>query len=247
MTTEVLPVTKEQSTRTEIDYSVKIGKQVIKKQLEADILAMQDLISKNTELQQSVFSGSRFCNMLEEEAEKLLEADEEITTLRTIFSKHLTHMKFDRNLELMDGSINTYSILDGIRGRLHALDEFEELEEIIESGVISVDFDFCVNLQNECSDERPSFIYEIKLSDEWLKSLSEYLLARKDKKELLKGCSALVTKLANLDSVMEEVEATILANELRQSESGRKVLEISAGIIGNILGGTPSLLSLEDK
>lgn len=246
MSTEVLPVTKDQMTQTEIGYSIKVGKQVIKKQLEQEINELIAKCETETKFRNDTFNGSTFCRWLEDEAEKLALADPALTGLRNALDPFLTKITLNDNKDLFNGGITSMAVLEGIRGE-YSHRNTGYLEEVLEKGLVEVSFEFALNIQSDCNDECPDAFFEIPLTDEWKTILVSYKGSKDKSKGYSKQIVELNSKLSNLDGVMEEVEATILANELRQSESGRKVLEISAGIIGDVLGKTPSLLQIDKE
>lgn len=248
MSQEVLPVTKAEMTSTEIEYSVKVGKQVVKKQLEKEIKQLLENLSEEGETRDKIFSGSKFCKMLEEEAEKQLEADKDLSTIREILSKYMFEEdKFKNNLDMMCGSINAWPLLCLVRGEGpgYRQEHIKRLSEFIEGGVANVAFEFGFYERSDAFGEKPKVCYEIPLSETWIDVLNKYLNSLKRTAEITDNMAQLTIKLNNLDSLMEEVEASILANELKKTESGRKVLSISSGIISSVLGTTPELLKIE--
>jgi hypothetical protein len=257
------PVTAQQNTEHQITNSVKIGKQLMKSELKKAIETLSKEYGKLREVSDKLEGA--FKNQLKLEIERQVHMsisnDSEITRLRNLFTKFSRYNgndeddfpKFKNNLELLESfdlsfihrvlwmkeSASKESIIyqNFIKGKafvnvsLNILDNHNE----------ETDSDYIGNM------EKLGYCQDVSISQD---TLDLYFLCVENLSKANYAdseCDELKYKLKNIDSVMEEMEAQLLVNELSKTEEGRKSLEITGSLLAKMLGTVPSLLDLTSK
>jgi len=263
----VVPVTQDEAVKTNIGYSVKIGKQVMKSKLQAAMNETKTLYDKKNEYYK--ICASHFIDSFHKEATRQIKLDlnndRDATRFRNLFAKFSRfHEKdndngfraFTTNWDMVQET-DIVSVVDKILhgNNKHAL-KLKEDFLLNEPVPITVDLKIPDRIHKDeldhnyiDADSIPKLGYEVSLTfGEDIKEIFHTARdAQKESRALNKKYNELETKLKNIDEVTEEMEAKLLVNELQKSDTGKEALNVASELITEMLGDTPDLLKLENK
>lgn len=244
---EFKPVTEQESLQSKIGNTVKIGKQVMKQQLQAELKKLDELREK-TSIDVRVLHDiyRTYVNtFVKQEIHSRISRDSEVTRLRNIFRKYAsggdTKELYGDNIKFIS-HINSspmhyltggYITVDEKMEKQRKGDEPVDIGVSVNVGDIDEDGDHCGNL---------CFEYSIYLNSEAINLLNDYLVKSNELSKLCDNCELLKDKLTNIDEVAEEMEAAMLVQELGKTEQGKQALQVASELVSSVLGKTPSLL-----
>jgi hypothetical protein len=237
----IVPVTQAELTQTNINYSTKIGKQVMKAQLTERLkmlFTVRELAGTANYHHAEGFSD-KLREYLNSKVDMFLNNDGEITRLRNLINKFSSaENEFKNNVALKDGT-NAHGV---IRNFVDTR-KVEKLAEIIELGELTVNVNLRLNgfVKDEDDQEQIGFSIAIQLSTETLEWLAQRIDLVNAKAKADADYDACDEKLRNIDAVVEEMEAKLLVNQLMTTEEGKKVLAVTSELVQQMLGNTPDM------
>lgn len=251
-TTTIVPVTQAEATQTNITYASKVGKQVLKHQLKKQRVALEEELAASKEVLREAMAGNMFTRMLSTVAKAAVEADPKLTTMRNILNELLDHdfeeeHALSSNWNLINGEINDSYILEQIRGEAYYNhEETWYIKSVVEKGYIELKIElpmeFCID-QDHGTHVSPTYILKVNLDDEWKVRIATVYECRKKNINIRKDMIRLDLKLADIDNLVEEMEAKLLVRELQSSSEGKAVLDIASSMVQDMLDGNlPPLL-----
>jgi len=231
----VLPVTQHEQTTNIIGYSAKIGKQVMKAQLEKQIQGFSEQLQDLTKQKNDHFEFDAFVKYLKNKLALEIENDSEIFNLRTALNFFLHESdEFLSNRDLVDDAecgCAARRIKDGHKPS---------------DNCIQIRVDLKVDTRDEESyDNQISYYCQIELDDYWIKHIEELHVITDAIEEIDESKRALTDKLRNIDEMVEQMEAQILVDHLAKTDEGQKILEVTSKMVSSVLGETPAMLSMD--
>jgi hypothetical protein len=244
---------QHEALTNKIGYSAKIGKQVLKQQLSAELKKCNARLTEirdncvkthkeyNTELYQYLMSKLQLA----------VRNDGAIARLRNVFKE-----MFDKDTlpaELMSNwaFVQQEHIHGDARSSLHGMLNGDMLKRHVEKEEARVHYNLHIGFFNERydADRDGVLIYtqDISLTNELIELAKQALASLTEWEEERDTYSLLRSKLRDIDNTVEQMEAELLVNELNSSEEGRKVLEITSNIVKQMLGDTPPMLEKVEK
>lgn len=249
---DVVPVTKQEMTQTNINYSTKIGKQVMKAELKSRYSKATDELNEAKTAVQSFtdVAHQELKGFLKSRLKFAMRSDSEMTRLRNLLNKFMPidAVNYKTNMDLISDS----GISDALRnlvclGSMNS-HEREYLKGIIEKEKVglSVAFDFG-RPDEDCYDNFCEFAFDLNVSlfADQLELLKTRLSLEEKRTTAQEKQIAIATQLENIDNVVEEMEAKLLINELNSTEQGKAVLNVTSEMVSNMLGDKPALLNLD--
>lgn len=243
---EVMPVTRDHQVQVNIGYAAKISKQVLRSQLKDRIAKLSQSVKEQREQANEVLDTGKLTSYLNEQVEKSLSSDGDLTRLRRLVNKFMVDDE-EHNFPTNASLVKSISARREASRYTAARSDSDAIVRLMEEGHFSVGVDLRLIPDIEgVFTEECGFEAVIPLNDEWKDKIQKHVAMYDEIYRIENEVSDLKDKLANIDELVEEMEAKMLVEELRSSEEGKRVLSISASIIGDALGETPELLSLKE-
>lgn len=265
---EFIPVTQEKAVQTNIEYSVKVGKQVMKAQLKKAIAATIDEVTaarlayaKAKETFEELFKVH-----VDNEVKLCIRNDRELTCFRGLFTKFSRFHeeddsdgfgKFKTNLDMFESHegeavvnllTKTFTLKAGCVPDyyLQVKQEFLSGNPIWVTVNLAIEDKVAPEYDSDYSDDLPKLGYATHIAFTQ-NVIDTFILAQEAfKTKITCGTklSELTSKLDGIDQVTEEMEAKLLVNQLNKSEEGKAALGIASELVSEMLGDTPALLDL---
>lgn len=250
---QYVPVTKQAATEATIVNSVKIGKQLMKSELNklmANALVRYEQLKK-----ESSELNHTFQHKLKENTERQVRTElansSEMTRFRNLHRKLTRYTDepkgeapaFDTNLSLL----REITFPDVLNLRPSSSVGKEVRAQFL-AGSISVTVD--LEIQDYAYDDEDDgynlqylgYTLECYVPAEIITLFQEALAKEVEMMEANHHYNDLERKLKNIDQVAEDMEARLLAKELSKSETGQEALRIAGELVGDMLGEVPALL-----
>lgn len=275
---DVLPVTQQQITQTEIEYSVKVGKQVIIEQLttiKADLKKEASVLLAQIQLTNDAkdIVRAKYRRALDNKLIHVVNNCSSANKIR-LFVNTFTSANFRSNWDIVIhstvGSVVRTLIEPLNPGFSRGNERYDRMsyvidatsQKILDNGAAEVEYTTCVSVPSKKSiqamrddefeysldnNENNTWETEIRIPDEILAELKARIDVIKQLQDIQNRYNDLADKLENIDKTMEKMEASLLVNELKRTTRGMEVMNIASGIISDILGNTPQLLTLNNK
>ena len=252
MSTEIVP----NQNGINRQHALKIGKQAMKAELKA-------LISKKAPEAEKLLNAhgtalhvrhelmtTFFCK----EAEKLVQHDERYLALKAFVT-----LSVDEETLEDSGGIRTCAREQNVSRIICPIlsptspEAFEkEFKAFRESWVVSVpvtivgmDFSFRPRGYTEIHNMQDIY-FDVPASEEIIKSVKDLDAKYDAYKKARREVDELRERLSSINEYMEELEATLLVEELKSTEGGDKVIEMTQNILGRSLGTSARLLPALD-
>lgn len=256
-TTPVTPVTSDVLTQTDISYSMKISKQVLIKELNAQIPVLSKEFDTLQEKGSTILKTEDVRLLLQQELKKGINGDRSISKLR-LGVNAVTGNRTASNWAFLQGDDCIYAAV-----KLCSLDyQRYRSYEYHEADTITVGYDFHVGLRDEKDfavaekgdrdDENEfnsGYQCEVAIPAEIRLELMEIAGYAKRMVEVGEQLNDLRDKLRNMDQTMEELESQLLTDELNRTERGQRVLGVTTQIVNQVLGKEvmPKLVADDSK
>lgn len=249
--TTIVPVTQAQITETQINYSTKIGKQVMKAELSKRIamalgvkVLAEDAKDKEWKsLRQDVYIELRG------KVELSIKNDGDITRLRNLYNKF-------SSLPSHDQAGNNWQAHkdDNCRGVAYGLlDNQNKREEARAAGCVEINVELRFGDYDTFNDrhgewEPLGYSEEIAISQDIRDRLFAYTGLCSEYVDADIAYERAKRELDNIDATVEAMEAKLLINELQASAKGQEVLNVTTDMVQEMLGDVPPMFAgLEDK
>lgn len=259
---QVLPVTAQQATEAKIANSVKISKQLMKSELKKRMKALDE--QRSTARADANALHDYFSVMLNNEVKRQvnmeLQNDGQITRFRNLYTKFSRFNsddkdfpKFESNLEMLQ-SFN----MSDITCNLFRSSVYDKNEDYV--SFLLGNASLTVNLRiPDRSHENDNYFGDLDTHNPL--GYIQHVGISQGVRDIYHSCKELnaitekadekyhdvLEKLEGIDEVAEEMEATLLVNELKQSDEGMSALRIASDLVEGMLGDKPELLNLHDK
>lgn len=227
------------ATQHDIDYSVKIGKQVLLKKLKERSEALRKDYRAAEEAAHDFrrLEHPKLTKIIEKEFWLNIKNCSQINTLRLAMNAFLDKGdKITTNKKMVnwESCRNATSSSPTESGHLR-------IQYGLEVAVNPLDY-----RQDSSSNEwENTFSLELEIPDILKGYWREYGKLEKVASDLNELINETDLKIKNINSVMEEVEANLLIKEMQKSSRGEEVLEMTNNILADVLGDAP--LVLESK
>ena len=249
------PVTQHELTQTEIDYSVKVSKQVIISKLKEEIRDLSQLVKDQQASNKERFVGKSSTGTIEND---LLVVMKKRLALVLNNDTALNHLRLAIN-SMTDNDVRKNSSLlqsdDLYQMRLYEYSS-KGLEKFLASQMYNCTYhivsflpsreelrDAKDNSYSDSVDNLMRFEIELPLPGDVLEKIRESLEVTK----IMEGNEAklrlLNNKLKNIDTAMEELEAKLLVNHMAKSDHGKEALKVASSIVSEMLGSDVPLLA----
>ena len=244
--TNSIPVTNAVLTQTDIDYSIKIGKQTIKAKLTQEIAKINEEIRIYREKAENIFdlSQEQVIKIIKTAFKEQINNDKNLTKVRAAWNafrdKHIRTNWGLVNICYLDNTAN--NIIRPYNGS-----DPKAYAKYVNDG-LKISFSICVgfmpdNFKNDNSDERDyeeheddfDFTQRISVPAKLKIDMQRMLTVLQETSVLRNKQDALNLKLKNIDETMEEMEAKLLIQDLNRSERGKEVLELASEIISDVI------------
>ncbi len=250
----VLPVSAAELSKTEIENAVKISKQVIMEQLKTQRAALMEQYSvvRDANAEAHGIIRKKLDKEIEASFKLLVANDSDFSALRKSVNT-FTKLGLKNNFDLISDL--------GTARALHYLqrgDNAKDLQKkLFTKGVITVDYTLLIlfpdskenirNIKEDGFDKdyfNSDYDLEIDVSTDFIDGMKKIIADNQQIYDINIQVNDIDKKMKELPLNLEKLEASILVKELQGSERGKEILNITSGIVKDILGGTPDLLQL---
>jgi hypothetical protein len=256
------PVTVQQNTEYQISNSVKIGKQLMKSEFKKRIETLSEKfkdLDESYEKLKKIFENK--INLeIERQVNMSISNNSEVTRFRNLFTKFSRYNgsdeenfpKFKNNLDFLE-SFDTH-LFRRLWLKESATEDCSTFQNFIKGEVfVNVHLNVLDNFNEETdsdyisSMEKLGYGQDVAVSQDTIDLYFACVKVLDESVFVSSELSKVKQKLKNIDSVAEEMEAQLLVNELSKTEQGKKALEITGNLVGEMLGTVPALLDLTSK
>lgn len=255
----VVPVTQQEAVQTNITYSAKIGKQVMKSQLQQRLKkAEDDKIVADACLQ---VTQTKFLTLTNEELKKKAKLsimqDGDITRFRKLYERFSLcvgddscEVTWKNNVDLIK-NIDCHELHSAL-GINHAMaSQITKAKKLIlDEGQTEVVVELAIpdlDASDGYTNQWLQYEETISLSNESIELFKETLKCKKERDVASEKLRNIRSQLDNIDQVAEEMEAKLLVNELTKSAEGQAVLAVTSEMVSQMLGETPPMLDLKGE
>jgi len=241
MSTEIVPNQNDINRQ----HALKIGKQAMKtelKTLKED--AEKEWVERKEELRS--YTTPFIDNLVSElghYAVTVVESDEVYLALKTL--SELSDLEEREEVSL---TFSEYSIVHTIRSWF-ASPQLERISEVLHKPGYTFDvavriegIDCYVCLKDGDTSNIAARTVAVELSEQQIQKIEKGFALRRAVLKCEERISELQDRLYNIDEYMEELEATLLVEELKNTTGGDKVIEMTQNILGRSLGTSARLL-----
>lgn len=266
MTTQptVLPVTQAELTNTDISHSIKIGKQVLLSKLAEEIKKLDaDMFIQYCGIAETMGGSFPMSMIMRPLFELVINNCSQLSKLRLAINT-FEEKDMRKNMGLLVSN-DLESVCKGITDPMYITGRHnnseksyrvnDKFKEVLKQGFLKVNYSFGVvwrdagqwhedgNQAEESSWNHNGYCEEILIPGETLDKMRALLPAVDALERRQVVLDSLREKLKNIDSTMEEMEATLLVNELGRTVRGKQVLAVTNDLIAGVLGDSFVALS----
>lgn len=256
-----LPVTQAELTNTDIDHSIKIGKQVLISKLNEESDKIVKTIKEGcTKIRDKFDDGSSLFSLMLPRFELTINSCSQLSKLRlainTFEEKPMrNNMKMVTDYRLMrkcSDAVKPFWIGHRFGADKTTFNECSSFRSIVDSGQMEVEYSIGVAWRDsgqwhedgdECCESRSGFTETIDVPEDTLELMRSVIPDIENLTAQQAGLDAIKKKLNNIDKTMEEMEAQLLIKELGRTNRGKEVLSVASDLIKGVLGD--SFVSLE--
>lgn len=233
--------TQESMTQTDINYSVKIGKQVIKSKLrEAKSKYEKQYNNISNELHK-IINYDDTKKMLRKELKTRINADTNTTALRSIWNKfHTKKIRTNWGLVSADNCSRVAGVIARPNNYAH-----ESYQKMIKTKIVIIEYHMHIGMRDLDDIHRDEdgteevdcgWTLEVDIPSKLLPDMSIMLQKLKPLKKLRDLIKEIDYKLKNIGDTMENMEAKLLTQELNRSPRGKEVLDLTSSVIADVIG-----------
>lgn len=257
----VLPVTKAEVVETNINYSAKIGKQVLKTQLKERLEVCRNNVTMaeaNLHLLAQPFRVE-LEKRLKNQLQMCITNDGEISRFRNFLNKFT-----EEDIQDVKKSKSNWEFVDehDVSSTLHALfgggyssagtkmmrdDLFKEETLTFDLKLKAFAYMGSYDEPQHNPEKQVSVSYDLPIVKSELDTLRKVIEAEEVLATKHTEVNNVRTQLDSVDDLVERMEAKLLVDELASTEDGKKVLAVTSDLVTDMLGDTPELLQLGTK
>lgn len=228
-------------TQQDIDYSVKIGKQVIQSKLKEAKAANLEKRKKINKQINGLINRDETEKLLIKAFKETINKDKRITILRATWN-----MFHDKKIRTNWGLISFNKAYDPV-GSIAQPGSYstKSYERMVKDASFFMDYYMhigmrdldAVNHNDDGSEDVDcGWRLEVDIPSKLLPKMTTMLKHLRAMKSLEDLDEMIDNKLNNISDTMEEMEAKLLTQELNRSDRGQEVLNLASGIITDVLG-----------
>lgn len=247
MKTEEVNEKPSDLTASELEYSMKVSRQVAEKALKDEQKALS---KRRDELQIEARNELEQFN-IEERVKSLFKAQLNKCKGTSLIVAGINELRDDHEAEIKS---NDEMLVDSSVFRMnyifHSGSYTKEYARAIEEGIFYLGYAMHFgyrDAQERREDSRDSiegeFVFCVQLTKAMIEDLASVAPKLQEADRIAERQSEVRYKLRNIDETLKEIEAELLVNELSRTQRGREVLDVTSRVISNVIGETPALLS----
>lgn len=244
MSKDIKPITQPELTQTNINYSIKIGRQVLKQKLKEEIDRLQKAITncKDELLDISSDKVKKLRSGMQKRIITSINNDETFGLIKQLYNKLNPEKAVSKVQDLVSTNLSSTQImLEFIKPNTYT--NIKKYRKVLTDRYVEFPVDFILAEFNREYEEYNDLSYNIPIELtssllSWMnrqeKILTTMQLYQKDKDEV-------ESKLINLDETLETIEAKLLVQELNKTDTGKDVLNTTESIISDTLNSNIAL------
>lgn len=244
--TTIAPLEKVELNRNDIESSMKIGKQVILTNVKKRIEALKGQIRASKGERMKVFEGQKksLTKHFSSKIKLAIKNDSDLDDLRRAVNK-LFDFSYKNNLEFVADIDVDGAVVNLVKNdKFYSIHETRRLfQSYVNNEEISIDFLLPIGAEDLKADynagddlDAATMEMAVPLTADMLRGCETILEHLEKEVALHDEIDSLNNKLRNIDKTMEEVEASILLEEMKTTEHGKRALEVTINVVEHVLG-----------